>query len=192
VNRRRALQALILVGAGLLALGLLRRATWLTQAVATWLRPRLDVSSPTGTLAEGERETIVAFGEVLTTGRRLSPAERQSYSDYIDEQTMSTPGQLALYRMTTRRLDRLARGRFSALDIRDRAALMVRHDLCSYHVSTFECLQPWRRQELAVRALAASSLIVGYYRCAAGWAVVGYETFPGRCGDPRRYTRAEA
>jgi choline dehydrogenase-like flavoprotein len=59
-----------------LSLGLLRRATWLGRA---WLRPQFDVSSPTGTLAEGERETIVAFGEVLATGRRLSPAVDNLY-----------------------------------------------------------------------------------------------------------------
>jgi hypothetical protein len=59
-------------------------------------------------------------------------------------------------------------------------------------VSTAECLLPFRREELTVRALAVPELIAGYYRCAAGWAVVGYVAYPGRCGDPRRYTRAEA
>jgi hypothetical protein len=191
VTRRRLLQVLVLVVVGLLSLGLLRRGAWLARAVANRFRPRRDASSPTGTLTPGERDTIVAFGEILAAGRRLPPAERRSYEDEIDLQTRGRPGQLALYRMTAGLLDRLAHTSFSALDLPDRAALVVRHGLSAYRVRTREYLLPYRRQELAVRALAVPDLIVGYYRCAAGWAVVGYQAFPGRCGDARRYTRAE-
>jgi hypothetical protein len=185
------LQALALAGLAALALGLRRRMDGLKQAVEARVRPQLDASSPTGALPDRERDTLVAFGESLAVGRRFSPAERRAFIEEVDDQTRTTPGQLAVYRMTAGLLDRLTRESFATLDIRDRAELLARHALTSYPVRTRECLLAFRRQELAVRALATPALIVAYYRSAAGWAVVGYDTFPGRCGDPLRYTRAE-
>lgn len=134
----------------------------------------------------------MSFGEVLAVGRPLSAVEKLNFIEQIDDQTRNVPGYLALYRMTANLLDRLVQTSFSALDIRDRTELLVRHQLTSYDVSTRECLFSFQRQELAVRALAVPDLIKSYYRSAAGWAVVGYEAFPGRCGDLNRYTRAES
>jgi hypothetical protein len=192
VTRRRALLLLALVVAGALTVGLRRHIARLKSAVASRLRPRLDASAPTGTLPEHERDTILAFGEVLAADRALSPAERRSYGEHIDEQTRSTPGQLAAFRLAAELLDRLAGTSFSSLDIGERVALVARHGLAAHRVSTTEYLLPFRRQELTARVLAVPELIAGYYRCAAGWAVVGYAAYPGRCQDPRRYTRPEA
>lgn len=191
MTRRAVVRALVLLVLGLLSLGALRRIEWLKQAVTVWVRPRLDSSSPRGTLSDREKAIIVAFGEILAVGRALSSVERAFFLEEIDDHTRSTPGQLALYRLTAALLDRLARTSFTALDLRDRTELLIRHRLLSYDVSTRECLLPYRRQELAVRALAVPDLIASYYRSAAGWALVGYAAFPGRCGDRLRYTRAE-
>jgi hypothetical protein len=192
VTRRRALLLLALAVAGALTVGLRRHIARLKGAVASRFRPRLDASAPTGTLSDRERDTVLAFGEVLAADRALVPAERRSYGEHIDEETRSTPGQLAVFRVAAALLDRLAETSFSSLDIGERAALVARHRLAAYRVSAAEYLLPFRREELTVRALAVPALIAGYYRCAAGWAVVGYAAYPGRCGDPRRYTRAEA
>jgi hypothetical protein len=192
VTRRGALQALALVALGILSLAPARRLGEMRQGIVDRIRPRLDPDSPTGTLPDAARGAIVAFGEVLAVGRPLSPDERQAFLEGVDDQTRTTPGQLALYRMTADLLDGLARGRFAALDIADRTALLVRHSLTAFPVATRECLLPFRRRELAVRALAAPALVTAFYRSAAGWAVVGYRVFPGRCGDPLRYTRAES
>jgi len=192
MTRRKLLQVFWVVTLGLLSLEFLRRAGAFKEVVAGWIRPRLDPSSPTGALSDRNRETIVAFGEVLAVGGSLSALEKVSFIEEIDDQTRNVPGYLALYRMTANLLDRLAQTRFSALDIRDRTDLSVRHRLTSYGVSTRECVFSIQRQELAVRALAVPDLIAAYYRSAAGWAVVGYETFPGRCGSLGRYTRAES
>jgi hypothetical protein len=43
-----------------------------------------------------------------------------------------------------------------------------------------------------VRTRVIPDLIEGYWGSPAGWAAVGYEAFPGRCGDLTRYTRSEA
>ena len=42
-----------------------------------------------------------------------------------------------------------------------------------------------------IRTQAAPDLIGAYYASASGWEVVGYSTFPGRCGDLSRYTAPE-
>jgi hypothetical protein len=191
VTRRRALQALALLVLGALSAAfLVRGVEWLRRA-AERVRPRLDAAGPTGALPDPARETLVAFGEILAVGRSLSPGERLAFLEEVDDQARTVPGQLAAYAMAAGLLDRLAGTRFAALDLRQRVELLVRHGLTSYPARTRECLWPFRREELAVRELAAPALITAYYRSAAGWAVVGYDVFPGRCGDPVRYTRAE-
>ncbi|HEY7602024.1 MAG TPA: hypothetical protein VIB60_05925, partial [Methylomirabilota bacterium] len=187
-----ALQALALLVLGALSAAFLaRRVEWLRRAVAERIRPGLDTGAPTGALPDPARDTLVAFGEILAVGRPLSPGERLAFLEEVDDQARTVPGQLAAYAMAAGLLDRLAGTRFAALDLRQRVELLVRHGLTSYPARTRECLWPFRREELAVRELAAPALITAYYRSAAGWAVVGYDVFPGRCGDPVRYTRAE-
>jgi hypothetical protein len=176
---------------GMAAMAFFWRPKWLWRAVTRFLAPRFDASSPPGALAEGELETVLAFAEVLVEGRALSPAERQPLAEHLAGRTRSTPGYLSLYRTAARLLDRLAGGRFAALDPGRRADVMVRHRLVSSDVRTHEYLHPLRRQELAVRVLAVPDLIWAYYRSPAGWAVVKYETFPGRCGNLQRYTVSE-
>jgi hypothetical protein len=176
---------------GAAALVLFWRPRWLRGAIVRFLKPQLDASSPTGGLAEEEMETVLAFAEVLVEGRSLSPAEKQHLVEHLGARTRSTPGYLSLYRTTARLLDRLGGGRFAALDPGRRADVMVRHRLVSSEVRAHEYLLPFRRQELAVRALAVPDLIWAYYLSPAGWAVVKYETFPGRCGNLRRYTLSE-
>jgi hypothetical protein len=173
------------------ALVALWRPRQLGQVLARYLEPRLDSSSPTGTLSRGEMENLVAFGEVLVEGRPLSADERRHLIEHVDERTQSAPGYLALYRMTASLLDRLAGTRFAALDLSERTDVMTRHRLTPSEVGTTEYLLPFRRQELRVRALAVPDLIRGYYRSPAGWAVVGYEAFPGRCSNLIRYTLPE-
>jgi hypothetical protein len=50
----------------------------------------------------------------------------------------------------------------------------------------------FRRRAVAIERILVPDLIRGYYESAAGWALVGYSTFPGQCGDLASYTRAEA
>jgi hypothetical protein len=46
------------------------------------------------------------------------------------------------------------------------------------------------RDALALRQYVMKPLIEHYYRSPDGWAVVGYDSFPGRPPlDPRAYTR---
>jgi hypothetical protein len=75
--------------------------------------------------------------------------------------------------------------------VTDRATLVIRYHLGSSDVQPGEPLGPLPEQARAVRTQAVPDLIGGYYRSPAGWAVVEYRTFPGRCGDLARYTGPE-
>jgi len=192
MTRRRLLQAFSLIVLACAALLLFWRPRQLRPVAARLLKPRVDASSPVGALSEGELQNLVAFGEVLVEGRTLSAAERGHLIEHLDDRARGAAGYLSLYRMTASLLDRLAGSRFAGLDLRARAHVMAGHRLTSSRVSALEFLWPFRREERAVRVLAVPDIIQGYYRSAAGWAVVGYRTFPGRPSDLIRYTLPEA
>jgi hypothetical protein len=136
-------------------------------------------------------ETLVAFGEVLVEGRTLAPTERQHLVEHIEGRTSRSSDYLSLYRETASTLDRLAGQRFASLEVRERIELITRHRLVD-PVGAKEDLGALSVEMRALRMRAAPDLIRGYYGSPAGWAVVGYDSFPGRCGDLTRYTRAEA
>ncbi len=137
-------------------------------------------------------EDLVAFAEVLVEGRTLAPAERGYLVEHIEDRTRRSPEYLSLYRTTARTLERLAGRRVASLEIRERIELVARHRLGDPRVLPGEDLGPLAEEVRALRRRAATDLIEGYYRSPGGWAVVGYATFPGRCGDLTRYTRPES
>lgn len=173
------------------ALLLLWRPQRLAQVVSRRFKPRLDTTAP-GVLSTREIQTLVAFAAVLVEGRELDAQEASYVVEHITDKAGKTPGYLALYQKTAGLLDRLAGAPFSSLSLEQRTGLMVQHRFTDRDVRIREYLLPWGRETLAVRALAVPDLIGGYYFSPAGWAAVGYRTFPSRCGDLTRYTSAEA
>jgi hypothetical protein len=156
--------------------------------------PVLAIPTPPsepGALSSAELEDLVAFAEVLVEGRTLEPAEREHVIEDIEDRIRRSPEHLSLYRTTARTLERLAGRRVASLEIRERIELVGRHRLGDQRVSPEEDLGPLAEEVRALRRRAVKDLIEGYYRSPAGWAVVGYRTFPGRCGDLTRYTRPE-
>ena len=157
-----------------------------------WLA-RASGEPETAPLTQAEIEVLVAFAEVLVEGRALLPVERGYLVDHITTRTTQGAGYyLSLYRTTVRFLDRLAGARFSSLDVAQRAALITRHRLAAGDVRPGEPPGPAPEEARAVRTRVVRDLIGGYYGSPAGWAAVGYDVFPGRCGELARYTRPEA
>jgi hypothetical protein len=150
-----------------------------------------DAAPSSGTLSQLELDDLVAFGEVLVEGRALSSAERGFLLQHIEDRMKRTPESLALYRTTVTTLEQLAGRPFARLDLHARTELVARHRLGVSQISADETLGPLSSQTQTVRTQVVEDLIGGYYNSPAGWAVVGYDTFPGRCGDLTRYTRAE-
>jgi len=150
-----------------------------------------EAASKAGELSGAELDDLIAFGEVLVEGRMLSPTERGFLLEHIEDRLKHTPGHLSLYRTTVRTLERLAGRPFARLDLPERVELITRHRLGASQTSVEEAPGPFSSEMQAIRKQIVEDLIGGYYGSAAGWAIAGYQMFPGRCGDLTRYTRAE-
>jgi len=152
----------------------------------------LDSARKTAPLSRLEMDDLVALGEALVEDRALAPAERLLLIERIEARTTQNREYVSVCRMAVSTLQRLAGRRFASLEIRERAELIGRHRLTASHVWPGEDLGPFPEEMRALRMRIVKDLIGGYYGSSAGWAVVGYQTFPGRCGDLTRYTRAES
>jgi hypothetical protein len=142
-------------------------------------------------LADAEREDLIAFGEALLEGRTLTLAERRYLLAHLEDRTQRSPRDLWLYRTAATALERLAGGRFASLELWERIELIVRYRLAAPQVWPGEELGPVPDETRTLRTLVVPDLVGGYYASPAGWQVVGYETFPGRCGTLTRYTEPE-
>jgi hypothetical protein len=133
----------------------------------------------------------LAFAEVLVQDRPLTADERRDLIEHIDDWARTLPDQLAFYRRAARLLDRLAGKPFADLLIPDRIALLDRHQLRARSVPVEQDPDSIAEDARAIRSRVVPALIEGYWSSSAGWVAVGYEVFPGRCGDLTRYTRRE-
>jgi len=144
------------------------------------------------TLSASELDTLLAFGEVLVEGRTLSAAERRYLAEHIEDSAKHRAEQRVQYTRTVRLLDRLAGKPFSSLEITDRIQLLGRHRLDARTGPTGDDPEPLGGEARMIRTRVIPDLIEAYWASPAGWAAVGYEAFPGRCGDLTRYTRSSA
>jgi hypothetical protein len=160
------------------------------QGVLSLLDPRIDPSSGVGALTGDELATLSAFGEIVVEGHILSEAERGALGRYLADHARDVAGYLALYRSAAAYLDGLARGPFAALPEGERLRLIGERIMTGDGDGAWRLV--FRRRAVAIERILVPDLIRGYYESAAGWAVVGYSTFPGQCGDLAGYTRAEA
>jgi hypothetical protein len=189
VTRRRLIQRVLLI-LGIVPTGVIGcAAPRVADRAAPSVRAAPDAASE---LSSAEREALIAFGEALVEGRTLSLAERRPLVEHIEDRTTNRPGALSLYRTTVSTLDRLAGRRFASLEVGERIQLIARHRLARAPGSREEELGPLPAEIRTIRLRVVPDLIRGYYGSPGGWAVVGYQTFPGRCGDLSRYTRAES
>ena len=162
------------------------------QGSAARLVGLAHAAAPPARLSDPELEDLVAFAELLVEGRALSPVERDSLVGSIAEHVARDQEYLGLCRTTVSVLRRLAGRRFSSLDMTERIELMTRHRLNSPAGPPEDDRGPFADAARAVRTRARRDLIADYYNSPAGWAAVGYDVFPGRCGDLERYTRPES
>ena len=150
-----------------------------------------EAAPAAGPLSATELDDLLAFAGLVVEGRPLAPSEREALVAEIEARATLDAESLSLYRTTVTVLRRLASQPFATLDAAAGAALVARHRLDSRHVAPDDDLGPFGDDVRAVRTRAVPNLVGAYYGSPAGWAVVGYGTFPGRCGDLVRYTRAE-
>lgn len=148
-----------------------------------------DTRAPASPLARSEVDDLVAFGEILAAGAPVGPHARDLLAEHIAHQVARRPSEVLVpYRTTVRLLERLGGARFATLAPLERSALVTRFRLGSAATLPDEDLGPFPDDASLVRTRVVPDLIAGYYASPAGWAVVGYDVFPGRCGDLARYT----
>lgn len=186
MTRRRWLRRTA-AGVGLLVGGARRLAHSLIAA--GWLTPASSRASEPGRLSEAELDTLVAFGEVIVEGRVLPADARAMLAEALADRVDRVPNRVSLFRGAAQLLDRLAGGGgLTSLNLVDRVALVARHRLDIRAVADEPAVSDDAR---FIRTSLGPELIVAYWGSGAGWAAVGYDTFPGRCGDLVRYTRPE-
>jgi hypothetical protein len=168
------------------------RLAWGVERGSRCVRSALEPSPSTARLSELDRDDLLAFAELVVEGRTLAPTDRQYLTEYIEDRTTHSAWHRVLYRTTVDLLERLAGQRFARLTVPERVGLIVRHRLGVSDVWPGEALGRFPDEMRAVRTRAVRDLLGAYYASPAGWAVVGYQSFPGRCGDLTRYTRAES
>jgi hypothetical protein len=188
---RRALLRSGIIALGVDPGGVLGPLRQRVQDLIACLGAEAHAAPPPSRLSASELEDLIAFAELLVEGRPLSPVERDPLVENITERTVRERDYLELCRTTVSLLRRLAGRRFSTLGATERIELMTRHRLTSTDVRPEDDLGPFADDTRAVRMRAVRDLIADYYNSPAGWAVVGYDVFPGRCGDLGRYTRPE-
>jgi hypothetical protein len=177
--------------------GLIRRLLLVLAVPWRAGRPKVEAAqpaspageSPARSLSAAELDDLVAFGEVLVGPGPLSTRERGFLVDHIRYRTsLASDYYLEAYRSTVGLLKRLAGAPFASLDLPRRQALVGRYRLDAPLASPDEDLGPFPEPTRTVRTQVMGDLVGGYYDSPAGWAVVGYDAFPGRCSDLTRYT----
>jgi hypothetical protein len=159
------------------------------------LQPALDRRAPVGILTDAQHEVIYALLQVLAGDTSFPRADVRAY---VDERTSTVPGYLREYQTAVELLSAATARRhpgtaFPALSVaardevlrsflrrypspRGQPAWRRRLRLTSENVDTLVAGGQARRFRLYV----ARDLLAFYFSSAAGWAVVGYQAFPGR------------
>jgi hypothetical protein len=158
--------------------------------------PKLDTRYPLGILQDSEMRSIVALGMTLVT-RESTPSEN-FFIDYVNVITKNQHGFLREYQRaaaylnatSTDQFGRGARFDFADLSLSQRDKVLEKllwqyqgHDRIVRKVEKLVA----SRDAIALRMYVMNPLIEYYYRSTYGWAIVGYESFPGL---PPRHPRA--
>jgi len=161
--------------------------------------PKLDSTYPLGVLQDMDMRNIVALGDTLVAPGYTPPVD--FFHDFVNAETRSQPGFLKEYQRAAALLNA------TSADLFGQGAQLQFADLSGPRRDKVLQTQLWQysgrnrivpkveklaasRDALALRMYVVSPLIEHYYRSPYGWAIVGYESFPGRPPlDPRVYTR---
>jgi hypothetical protein len=195
ISRRR----LLLSAAAITAAAATGAAFVARPYLAKRLYPELDTAYPLGVLHDEEMRAVVALGETLVAPEIEPPVD--FFHDYVNSVTQSQHGFLKEYQRAAALLNATSTGlfgqdarlQFSDLPRPRRDKVLRRllwqypgHDRIVRKVEKFMASQ----DALALRIHVMKPLIEHYYRSPYGWAVVGYDSFPGRPPlDPRVYTK---
>ena len=157
------------------------------------LHLRLDTSYPLGSLSEQEMQTIIALAETLFPSDIKTPDF--FVKQYVNTQTKNKKGYLKAYRESIALLNIEAKNLFGENKIFYGLALLDRNKVLdnllgfykknNYKERTRERLEKIFVSERVrvLRSFVIKPLLKAFYESPYGWAVVGYDSFPGHPGQ---------
>ena len=208
ISRRIFLK--VLVGLSLLAMVVAGVGhQYRRQLYRRYLRLKLDASSEGGTLSKREFQVIQALFEVISPRPAPSPTE---LLEFINWRTLTTQGYYQEYTCAVELLEARSRTRFGASfatlseEMRDgllreiiprHTLLPLQETLPAYEAEPslagkFQILQElfFFRTEARFKYFVFWDLLRFYWLSSAGWAAVGYTSYPGVPDPQRTYTSA--
>jgi hypothetical protein len=209
--KRRAFVGGLLTGTATIAVGLALEwddlkarylsSRWL-QTKRAWLEG-VDPATGTGSLNPDLARRLWSLAVVLLPSR-IEPEGRSAVEEHLRWRAMESPGYLAAFQKGLALLDQETRKRFPkqarfadlsreegskvlasllvGIDPYPRSREVPREVLLSY-------VDQGRLERFHFRRHVVSEILHAYYQSSAGWGLVGYEAFPGRCGGPGFYSR---
>jgi hypothetical protein len=197
MSRRRFLKVLLAFGCFfILATGLGFR-----QIRRLWSRyvVQLDESSETGTLSQDEFEVISAVFEVISPKPAPSP---QELLEFVNARTTNIKGYYREYKNTVALFESKAKsqynGRFTTIGEESREKILRDILLHSKYPRLEQAVgrglhtrfrMLFSKAESRFERFVFPDLMMFYWSSGAGWAAVGYDSYPGIANDPRAYTR---
>ena len=209
--KRRAFVGALLTGTATIAVGLALgwddlkarylSSRWL-QRKRAWLEG-VDPATGKGPLGLDVEIRLWSLAVVLLPSR-IDPEGRSAVEEHLRWRAEESPGYRAAFTQGLALLDRETRNRFpkqvrfgalsreegnqvltsllAGIDPYPRFRQVPREVLLSY-------FDQGRLERFYFRRHVVSEILHAYYQSAAGWGLVGYEAFPGRCGGPGFYSR---
>jgi hypothetical protein len=209
--KRRAFVGGLLTGAGATAVGLVLgrdelkarylSSRWL-QGKRVWLEG-VDPASGTGPLSPELERRLWSLAIVLLPSR-IETEGRSAVEEHLRWRALESPGYRAAFEQGLALLDQETRTRFpkqlrfgdlsreeanqvlasllAGIDPHPRSRQVPREVLLSF-------VNRGRLARFHFRKHVVSEILHAYCQSGAGWGLVGYEAYPGRCGGPGFYSR---
>jgi hypothetical protein len=162
----------------------------------------LDRSAPVGLLEPNEMATITRLAGVLVPADTTPGASSGWAHEHVNRTTSTRPGYLKEYRAAVRLLDESAVALTPSSSPFHLLSAAVADELLTKTFGWRRTASTWRGRMERLTAsgrrrercweFVIHDLLQGFYRTSSGWAVVGYDSYPGVPGDPRAYTSLPA
>ena len=209
--KRRTFVGGLLAGTATIAAGLALgwddlKARYLSSR---WLRTKrawlegVDPAAGTGPLSPDLEQRLWPLAVVLLPSR-IDPEGRAAVEEHLRWRALESPGYRAAFTQGLALLDEETKNRFPK---EVRFGDLSREEANQVLTSLLDGIDPYPRYRQVPREVllsffdqgrlarfhfrrhVVSEILHAYYQSAAGWALVGYEAFPGRCGGPGFYSR---
>lgn len=160
---------------------------------------KLDIRTPAGLLDSNELITVTHLAQVLIPEDSTPGASEEWVRQHVNHATESRPGYMEEYRSAAAFLNEVAAETqpstpyfhlLSNEDVNNILTEMFRwrqQNYTTWRERIHQLSRSGRRQE-RLWHFVIQDILRNFYKSPDGWAVIGYDNYPGMPGDPRAYT----